>query len=133
MRPLVTSHLKLRHDSGGRAQPLLGLLEASPAPFGVVAVADVVGHGEREVVPVEVVDVLDDELADGAEMALDPVQVFNYFPTKEDPFYSGLETFEAELVEAVRNRPSGESALSAFCRFVLDGTKRLAGEEVAPR
>jgi AcrR family transcriptional regulator len=58
--------------------------------------------------------------------------VFNYFPTKEDLFYSGLETFEAELVEAVRNRPSGESALSAFRRFVLDGTKRLAGEEVAP-
>jgi AcrR family transcriptional regulator len=60
-----------------------------------------------------------------------PGTVFNYFPTKEDLFYSGLENFEAELVEAVRHRPSGESALSAFRRVVLDGTNRLAGEEVA--
>jgi AcrR family transcriptional regulator len=57
--------------------------------------------------------------------------VFNYFPTKEDLFYSGLDTFEAELVEAVRNRPAGESVLAAFRGFVLDGTKRLADEDLA--
>lgn len=45
--------------------------------------------------------------------------VFNHFPTKEDLFYSGLEEFEAELLAAVRDRERGESALSAFARFVL--------------
>ena len=45
--------------------------------------------------------------------------VFNYFPTKEDLFYSGLEAFEAELLAAVGGRERGESALSAFARFVL--------------
>ena len=57
--------------------------------------------------------------------------VFNYFPTKEELFYSGMEAFEARLVEAVRSRPAGESVLAAFRRFVLDGTGRLADVEVA--
>src|ERR671924_1724037 len=47
--------------------------------------------------------------------------VFNYFPTKEDLFYSGLELFEAQLIEAVRDRPPGESVLTAFRRIVLAG------------
>jgi AcrR family transcriptional regulator len=46
--------------------------------------------------------------------------VFNYFPTKEDLFYSQMESFESALVDAVRERPAGESALAAFRRFVLD-------------
>src|ERR671936_1884575 len=46
--------------------------------------------------------------------------VFNYFPTKEDLFYSGMESFEAALIEAVRARPPGESVLAAFRRYVLD-------------
>jgi AcrR family transcriptional regulator len=57
--------------------------------------------------------------------------VFNYFPTKEELFYSGMEAFETQLIAAVRERPPGESALSAFRRFVLDGTGRLESEEVA--
>jgi AcrR family transcriptional regulator len=57
--------------------------------------------------------------------------VFNYFPTKEDLFYGGMEAFEAELVEAVRQRPTGESVLAAFRRFVLDGSRTLAAEETA--
>jgi AcrR family transcriptional regulator len=57
--------------------------------------------------------------------------VYNYFPTKEDLFYGGMEAFEAELVEAVRQRPPGEPVLTAFRRFVLDGMDRLAGDEVA--
>jgi AcrR family transcriptional regulator len=57
--------------------------------------------------------------------------VFNYFPTKEDLFYSGMQAFEAELVEAVRDRRPGESVLHAFSRFVLDRSGRLATEEVA--
>jgi AcrR family transcriptional regulator len=57
--------------------------------------------------------------------------VFNYFGTKEDLFYGGMEVFEAELVDAVRNRPAGESVLSAFRAFVLEGSRRLGAEEVA--
>ena len=33
--------------------------------------------------------------------------VFNYFPTKEDLFYSRLEAFEEELLAAVREREPG--------------------------
>src|SRR5207253_3730070 len=46
--------------------------------------------------------------------------VFNYFPAKEDLFYGQMESFESALVDAVRDRPAGESALAAFRRFVLD-------------
>jgi AcrR family transcriptional regulator len=45
--------------------------------------------------------------------------VFNYFPTKEDLVYWQLESFEQELLATIRERPAGESALSAFRRFVL--------------
>jgi AcrR family transcriptional regulator len=57
--------------------------------------------------------------------------VFNYFPTKEDLFYGGMVAFEAELVEAVRTRPAGESVPAAFRRFVLERSARLAAEDVA--
>lgn len=52
--------------------------------------------------------------------------VFNYFPTKEDLFYSGLEAFEEELLSAVRERAPGESAVAAFGRFVLEPRGLLA-------
>ena len=42
---------------------------------GAVAVGDVAGEREREGVPVEVVGVFDDELADRQEVALDAVEV----------------------------------------------------------
>jgi AcrR family transcriptional regulator len=45
--------------------------------------------------------------------------VFNYFPTKEDLFYARMEAFEAELLDAVRDRAPGESFLTAFGRFLL--------------
>jgi AcrR family transcriptional regulator len=44
--------------------------------------------------------------------------VFNYFPTKEDLVYWRLESFEAELLTTLRERPPGETALAAFGRFV---------------
>jgi AcrR family transcriptional regulator len=44
--------------------------------------------------------------------------VFNYFPTKEDLVYWRLESFEEELLETIRARTPGESALDAFMRFV---------------
>jgi AcrR family transcriptional regulator len=57
--------------------------------------------------------------------------VFNYFPTKEELFYSGMEAFEARLVDAVRTRPPGQSVLESFRRFVLGDIARLASDEVA--
>jgi AcrR family transcriptional regulator len=58
--------------------------------------------------------------------------VFNYFPTKEDLFYSGFEAFEAELLAAVGERERGESALSAFARFVLKPRGVFAMGEADP-
>jgi AcrR family transcriptional regulator len=45
--------------------------------------------------------------------------VFNYFPSKEDLVFSGLESFEHELLQAISDRPAGESVLTAFGRFIL--------------
>jgi AcrR family transcriptional regulator len=45
--------------------------------------------------------------------------VFNYFPTKEDLVYQGMEAFEDELLACLRDRPAGESIAAAFARFVL--------------
>src|SRR6185503_9863281 len=69
------------------------------------------------------------EVARAADVA--EATVFNYFPTKEDLFYSGMVAFEAELVQAVRDRTAGESAVAAFRRFIVAGADRLAAEEVA--
>src|SRR5215475_11463600 len=56
--------------------------------------------------------------------------VFNYFPTKEDLVYQGMEVFETELLAAVRDRPAGESFVAAFGRFVLRPRGMLAaGDE----
>jgi AcrR family transcriptional regulator len=57
------------------------------------------------------------EVAREADVA--PKTVFNYFPTKEDLFYSRLEAFEEELLAAVRERQPGESAIAAFREFLL--------------
>ena len=59
------------------------------------------------------------------------VTVFNYFSTKEDLFYGGMQFFEEKLLDAVRERAPGESVLEAFRRPVLDGFKRLAADERA--
>jgi AcrR family transcriptional regulator len=56
------------------------------------------------------------EIARAADVA--EKTVFNYFPTKEDLVYRGMETFEAQLLEAIRERKPGESVLTAFGRFV---------------
>jgi AcrR family transcriptional regulator len=52
--------------------------------------------------------------------------VFNYFPNKEDLFYSRLEAFEEELLEAIRHRQPGESVLAAFRGFLLQQRGVLA-------
>lgn len=57
--------------------------------------------------------------------------VFNYFPNKEDLFYSGMELFEEQLIDAVRDRPAEESVLAAVRRVVMAGIPRLASDDTA--
>jgi AcrR family transcriptional regulator len=59
--------------------------------------------------------------------------VFNYFPTKEDLVYWRLETFEEELLDAVRSRAEGESILDAFGRFVARPRGMLASYDEETR
>jgi AcrR family transcriptional regulator len=44
--------------------------------------------------------------------------VFNYFRTKEDLIFSQLRQFEAALVNAIRDRPVGETVIAAFGAFI---------------
>ena len=55
--------------------------------------------------------------------------VFNYFPTKEDLVFQGMEVFEAELLAAVAGRPAGEPVVAAFARFVLQPRGFLAAQD----
>jgi AcrR family transcriptional regulator len=60
--------------------------------------------------------------------------VFNYFPSKEDLVYSGLEAFEEQLLAAIRERPVGRTVIAAFGDFILEPRGLLAAEdEVAAR
>jgi AcrR family transcriptional regulator len=52
--------------------------------------------------------------------------VFNYFPTKEDLVFWRLESFEDELLGAIRDRKPGETVLDAFSGFVLTQRGLLA-------
>lgn len=69
------------------------------------------------------------EVARAADVS--EVTVFNYFPAKEDLVFAGLQFFEESLIDAVRRRRSGESAVTAFGRLLLDGLGRLATAEAA--
>jgi AcrR family transcriptional regulator len=65
------------------------------------------------------------------EADVSDVTVFNYFPTKDDLFFGGMEFFEERLIEAVRSRAPGVSVLTAFCEPVVDGLARLEMDETA--
>jgi AcrR family transcriptional regulator len=67
------------------------------------------------------------EVARGADVA--EKTVFNYFPTKEDLFYDRLESFEDELLNAIRQRKPGETVVAAFGRFVLEPRGLLASRK----
>jgi AcrR family transcriptional regulator len=67
------------------------------------------------------------EIAAAAEVS--EATVFNYFPTKEDLVYGRMEAFEEELLSSIRDRPPGESVVSAFGRFVLAPRGLLAAPE----
>jgi AcrR family transcriptional regulator len=67
------------------------------------------------------------EIARQAQVA--EATVFNYFPSKEDLFYSRFEAFNARLADAVRDRDPGEPALTAFRRALLEEGALLAQAE----
>lgn len=67
------------------------------------------------------------EVADAAEVS--EATVFNYFPTKEDLVFQGMEAFEQEMLQAVRGRAVGESAARAFGRFALTPRGLLAARD----
>jgi AcrR family transcriptional regulator len=67
------------------------------------------------------------EIARAADVS--EVTVFNYFPNKEDLFYGGMQFFEEQLLEAVRTRPRGESAIKALRRRLLDSADGLRSKE----
>jgi AcrR family transcriptional regulator len=87
-------------------------------------IADTAGRlfAERGFEPVTVAEIARE--ADVSEQT-----VFNYFPTKEDLFYGGLETFEEDMLEAIRERDQGVTVLAAFRRFVRRPRGLLAKQE----
>jgi AcrR family transcriptional regulator len=71
------------------------------------------------------------EIARAAEVS--EQTVFNYFPTKEDLVYWRLESFEDELLGAIRGRAAGESILDAFGSFVMRQRGLLGEPDAAAR
>jgi len=71
------------------------------------------------------------EIARAADVSAQTV--FNYFPTKEDLVYWRLESFEDELLGTIRERAPGESALTAFGRFVRAPRGMLASYDPETR
>src|SRR5579864_9843477 len=67
------------------------------------------------------------EIARAADVS--EVTVFNYFPTKEDLFYGGMQFFEEQLLEAVRDRPRGETPVKALRRRLVESTDGLRSPE----
>ncbi|WP_328430952.1 TetR family transcriptional regulator [Streptomyces sp. NBC_00453] len=63
------------------------------------------------------------------EAQVSEATVFNYFPAKEDLFYSRFEAYGDRLVKAVRTRPADEPALAAFRRTLLEPAGLLARVE----
>ena len=69
------------------------------------------------------------EIARAAEVS--QATVFNYFPSKEDLVYNRLETFEDQLLTAIRDRPRGETVIAAFGNFILEPRGLLAATDEA--
>jgi AcrR family transcriptional regulator len=63
------------------------------------------------------------------EAEVSEATVFNYFPTKEDLFYSRLESFEEELLSNIRDRQPGESVIRALGRFLTTPRGLLAARD----
>lgn len=110
-------------SANARAEPVLGLRERKKAETRqqIAATARRL-FGARGFEAVTVAEV-------AAAADVSEATVFNYFPNKEDLFYSSLEAFETELLEAIRQRPPGDSALAAFGRFVVEPRGMLAASD----
>jgi AcrR family transcriptional regulator len=65
------------------------------------------------------------------EADISEATVFNHFRSKEDLVYGQMEAFEQELLEAVRDRSPGQSALAAYAGFVF-AIRGLMTEEQGP-
>jgi AcrR family transcriptional regulator len=68
-----------------------------------------------------------DDVARAADVARKTV--FNYFPTKEDLFFSGFEAFQERLLSAVCHRQPGESMVGAFSRFLVESRGLLTADD----
>ena len=55
--------------------------------------------------------------------------VFNYFPTKEDLIFDGMEAYEDTLLEVVRSRAPGTSVVDAFREHVLQPRGALVAND----
>ncbi|GAB3879924.1 TetR/AcrR family transcriptional regulator [Kibdelosporangium lantanae] len=64
------------------------------------------------------------EVARAAEVS--EATVFNYFPSKEDLVYEGMDEFEDRLLTAVRERAAGTPVLAAFRDVLLQPAGSLA-------
>ena len=69
------------------------------------------------------------EIARAAEVSV--ATVFNYFRTKEALVYSGMESFEAELLAAIGDRPAKMSVIDAFRDVAVRPRGLLASEDPA--
>jgi AcrR family transcriptional regulator len=69
------------------------------------------------------------EIAGAADVS--EATVFNYFPTKEDLVYGRMQSFEDEMLDAIRGRPVGEPVLTGFSRFILQPRGFLAATDAA--
>jgi AcrR family transcriptional regulator len=67
------------------------------------------------------------------EAQVSEATVFNYFPAKEDLFYSRFEAFGERLIEAVGARDPGEPVSAAFRRSLLQQGGLLARAEAGDR
>jgi AcrR family transcriptional regulator len=67
------------------------------------------------------------EVARAAQVA--EATVFNYFPSKEDLFYSRLESFWTRLADSVSARPAGQPVLAAFQAALLADGGLLGAQE----
>lgn len=63
------------------------------------------------------------EIAAAANVS--PKTVFNYFPTKEDIVLGRRRDLDADLLEAIQERPVGDSVLDAVRRHTLSVATRL--------
>ena len=70
-----------------------------------------------------------------SEANVSAATVFNYFATKDEIVFAGMEVFETALLHAISDREPGTSVLAAFKGFLLDTHGMLVSTDpdVAPR